>query len=310
MSIFAYYAVRRRPVQRAVRVRRVTTTLLPGTAARAHRALDTLHALTYFVPEADEEYGAIGLRPGRMHYFASRSAAMGRVGAGVVTATFYNFHPGLVERFVPSVWDAAAPADVLAARLRVADRALRRLLGEDVVTGPEVAEAAVLARTATQALTRPGRPLYAAHADLPWPSEPHLVLWHAVTLLREHRGDGHVAVLLAEGLSGLEALITHTATGRGFSEPAARATRGWSDDEWDRAVSVLSARGLLDDGGLTPAGRALRERLEAATDALAAGPWVALGAERTDRLTELGRALSRRAVAAGAFPPGLLAPRR
>jgi len=288
----------------------MSSSLTPGTAARAHRALDTLHSLTYFVPEADEEYVALGLRPGRMHYFASRSAAMGRVGAGVVTATFHNFHPGLVARFVPAIWEVAAPADVLAARLRVADRALRRLLGADVVTGPEVAEAAELARTATQALSSPGRPLYAAHAELPWPAEPHLVLWHAITLLREHRGDGHVAVLVGAGLSGLEALVTHTATGRGFSEQAARATRGWSEPEWSDAVAGLRERGLLDADGLTPDGVALRERLEAATDALAADPWLALGPEGTDRLTELGRGFSRRAVAAGAYPPGLLAARR
>ena len=288
----------------------MSSSLPPGTAARAHRALDTLHSMTYFVREADEQYAAIGLRPGRMHYFASRSAAMGRVGAGVVTATFHNFHPGLVARFVPSVWDVAAPADVLEARLRVADLALRRLLGTDVINGADVAEAAGLARAATEALSRPGRPIYAAHADLPWPDEPHLVLWHAITLLREHRGDGHVAVLVGHGLSGLEALVTHTATGRGFSPDAARATRGWSEAEWDAAVSALTARGLLEAEGLAPAGLELREQLETATDELAADPWLALGPEATDRLTEVGRALSRQAVAAGAFPPGLLARRR
>ena len=288
----------------------MSSSLPPGTAARAHRALDTLHSLTYFVREADEQYAAIGLRSGRMHYFASRSAAMGRVGAGVVTATFHNFHPGLVARFVPSVWDVAAPADVLEARLRVADLALRRLLGTDVINGADVAEAAGLARAATEALSRPGRPIYAAHADLPWPDEPHLVLWHAITLLREHRGDGHVAVLVGHGLSGLEALVTHTATGRGFSPEAARATRGWSEAEWDAAVSALTARGLLEAEGLAPAGLELREQLEAATDELAADPWRALGPDATDRLTEVGRALSRQAVAAGAFPPGLLARRR
>jgi len=287
----------------------VTSQPAPGIAARAHRALDTLHALVYFVPEADEEYTAIGLRPGRMHYFASRSAPMGPVGAGVVTATFYNFHPGLVARFVPSVWELVTPADVLATRRRVADRALRRLLGEDVVAGPELAEAAELARAATTALEPQGRPLFAAHAELPWPDEPHLVLWHAITLLREHRGDGHTAVLLGAGVSGLDALVTHTATGRGFAPAAARATRGWSEEEWDAAVASLTARGLLDGDGLTPAGTELRARLEVATDELAAAPWRALGPERTDRLTELGRGLSRRAVAAGAFPPGLMAAR-
>jgi hypothetical protein len=288
----------------------VTAELPSGVAARAHRALDALHALTYFVPEADDEFTRIGLRPGRMGYFAGRSAPMGAVGPGVVTATFYNFSPALVARHLPRAWTLASVADVLAARLRIADRALRRLLGDDVVEGPEVAEAAGLARTATEALRPHGRPLYAAHAEQPEPEPPHLALWHAITLLREHRGDGHTAALLGAGLSGLEALVTHTVTGRGFTEPAAKATRGWSEEDWAAAAEGLRERGLLDADGLTPAGAELRDGVERATDDLAAAPWLALGSEGTDRLTELGRALSRRAVAAGAFPPGVFAARR
>src|SRR5579875_1029445 len=238
-----------------------------GVAARVHRALDPLHALVYFAPEADEELTATGLRPGRMCYFASRAAPMGPVGAGAVAATFYNFNPQLVARHIPRAWTLAAVPDVLAARLRAVDRAYHRLLGPDVRTSSEVAEAAELAREATTSLSGAGRPLYAAHADLPWPDEPHLALWHAITLLREFRGDGHVAVLLSHGVSGLDALITHTATGRGFVEPAARATRGWPDEAWTAAVGDLQARGLLDESGaLTTAGQALRDSVEAGTD--------------------------------------------
>jgi hypothetical protein len=288
----------------------MATSLAPGVAARAHRALDTLHALTYFVPEADEELTGVGLRPGRMTYFASRAAPMGAVSAGLVAATFYNFNPSLVARHIPRAWGLASVEDVLAARLRVADRALRRLLGDAVATDPAVVEAAGLARAATAALTTDGRPLYAGHAGLPWPDEPHLVLWHAVTLLREHRGDGHTAALLHAGLSGLDALITHTATGRGFTETAAKATRGWSDDEWAAGVDDLEARGLLGADGLTDAGLEVRGNVEAATDRLAEAPWLHLGDEGTDRLTELGRGLSRQLVAAGAFPAGVFAGRR
>ncbi len=288
----------------------MSASLAPGVAARAHRALDTLHALTYFVPEADEELTAVGLRPGRMTYFASRAAPMGPVSAGVVAATFYNFNPRLVARHIPRAWGLASIDDVLAARLRLADRALRRLLGDGVAAEPAVVEAAELARAATGALTTDGRPLFAGHADLPWPDEAHLVLWHAITLLREHRGDGHTAALLGAGLSGLDALITHTVTGRGFTEAAAKATRGWSDEEWAAGIDDLKARGLLDDDGLTDAGLETRNGVEAATDRLAAAPWLLLGDAGTDRLTELGRALSRQVVAAGAFPPGVFAARR
>ncbi|SHG74184.1 hypothetical protein SAMN05443575_2672 [Jatrophihabitans endophyticus] len=281
----------------------------PGPSpARVHRALEPLHALVYFAPEGGEEYRAVGLDRTRYHYFASRAAAMGPVPADVVVATFFNFSPALVTRAIPRAWELASCETILAARYRVVDRALRRLLGEDVVTGAPLAEAAELARAATVELRPEARPLYAAHASLPWPDAPHLVFWHAITLLREHRGDGHLAALLATGLTGLEALVTHTATGRGFTEPAAKLSRGWSDEQWSAAVAGLRERGLLDgDGGPTAAGAALRADLEDATDRMDTAPWLALGAERTARLHELGRDLSRRAVAAGAFPDGVFA---
>src|SRR5947199_248838 len=126
-----------------------------------------------------------------------------------------------------------------------------------------------------------GRPLYAGHADLAWPEEPLLQLWHAVTLLREHRGDGHLAALLRAGLTGLEALVSHTVTGRGFTESGAKATRGYSDEDWAAATAALTDRGLLSDGQLTEEGTALRASIEAETDAASAAPWAHLGADRT-----------------------------
>ena len=152
-----------------------------------------------------------------------------------------------------------------------------------------------------------GGPLCAGRAELGGAGEPLLDLWHAATLLREHRGDGHIAALLHADLSGLEALITHTATGRGFTEDAARATRGWKDDEWSAAWAALADRGLLDDGGLTANGAELRARIEAETDVLSADPWLLLGPERTARVVELGKALSRELVARGAFGAGIFA---
>lgn len=275
--------------------------------ARAHRALEPLHSQIYFVPETETALTAVGLRPGRMCYFAGRAAPMGAVGPGVVAATFYNFNPDLVQRFIPRAWTLATADAVVAGRFAAADAALRRLLGEDVVASPEVAELAELTRHATQACTVEGRPLYAGHADLAWPSPPHLVLWHAVSLLREHRGDGHLAALLTAGLSGIEAVVTHCATGRGFTESAAKQLRGWSDEQWAAAQAGLGARGLLADGHLTAAGTALRDRVETQTDALARAPWEHLGADATDRVIELGKPLVRRVVAAGAFPDGVFA---
>jgi hypothetical protein len=278
-------------------------------AGRAHRATDPLHSLIYFAPEAEQEFTGIGLRPGRMGYFASRSAPMGAVSAGVTAATFYNFNPEVVARFIPRAWTLASPEDILAARLRVADLALRRLLGERIGSS-EVAEAADLAREATVGLAPESRPLFAAHAGLAWPDEPHLVLWHAVTLLREYRGDGHLIALQTAGLSGIESIVTHTATGYGFLEGPAKLLRGWSDDQWSVAVDGLRARGLMDADGLTDEGVALRERVEAETDRLDAAPWQRLGPDRTARLIELGKGLSRIVAGNGAFPADVFASRR
>jgi hypothetical protein len=229
-----------------------------------------------------------------------------------VAATFYNFNPALVARSVPTVWSLAAPGDVLAARQRAADAALRRLLGDDA-SSRSMTEAATLARRACEAATGEDRPLYAAHADLPWPDEPHLVLWHAVTLLREHRGDAHLHALLSAGLSGIEALITHVATGRGFTVEFAQQSRGWSPEQWGEASARLVERGLLDgDGGLTAAGATLRAEIEDHTTRMSLAPWRHLGAEGAARLAEVSRPLSKAVLPAfaidGVFAPA--SPRR
>jgi hypothetical protein len=175
------------------------------------------------------------------------------------------------------------------------------LLG-DAVGSEEVCELAELTREATTALSAEGRPLYAAHAGLPWPDQPHLVMWHAGTLLRESRGDGHTMALVRAGLSGIESIVTHTATGRGFTVAAAKLLRGWSDEQWDAAVAGLQHRGLMAGEQLTEAGTALRAEIEAETDALGSAPWDHLGDDRTQRVIELGKGLSRLIVANGAFP--------
>ena len=276
-------------------------------AGRAHRATDSLHSMIYFAPEAEEQLVAAGLRPGRMTYFASRSAPMGAVTAGVTTATFVNFNPDLVAKYIPRAWSLASIDAILAARLRSADLALRRLLGESLDSA-ELAELAELAREATTVLTPEGRPLYAAHAALPWPDDPHLVVWHASTLLRESRGDGHTMALAHAGLSGIESIVTHTATGRGFTVQAAKQLRGWSDEQWDDAIRALQDRGLMSGDQLTDAGIAQRAEIEAETDALDAAPWDHLGVERTARLVELGKAMTRTIVGNGAFSvPGVFA---
>jgi hypothetical protein len=267
----------------------------PATSAArsAHRVLEAVHTHIYFVPEAGEHYEAAGVTGGMRGYFASRSAPLGRVPAEVVIATFYNFAPARVRKAIPSAWEHSSPEAMLTARFAAVDAALRRLLG-DVVGSDELAEAAALAREATTAASVDGRPLYAGHAALAWPDQPHLQLWHAATLLREHRGDGHIAALVLAGLSGPEAAVSYVATGSSMPEDLLRATRGYSEDEWNATKDQLRDRGLMDAAGtLTDAGVALRASVEAQTDEAAAAPYEHLGPDRTARLTELVRPWAR-----------------
>lgn len=269
-------------------------------ARKMWRTLEPCHGLVYFTPRATEAYDALGL-PRTAGYFASRSAPMGAVSPEVVVATFFNFHPSLVRAALPAAWDVATPAAVHEARIGAAAAALREALGDDVAGSEELAWAAATARRAAEACDPGGRPLFAAHAGLDWPGEPLPDLWLALTLLREFRGDGHVAALVLADVRPCEALHCHAAEGE---VPAAvlKSTRGWPDDEWAAAGEALRSRGWLDaDGSFTAAGRAARDQVEAATDERALAPWEALGEETCDRLRATVRPWSRAVVASGAL---------
>ncbi|MFI7241923.1 SCO6745 family protein [Streptomyces qinglanensis] len=286
-------------------------TPLPERAGRrCHNALNALHSALYFSPALGKELSPYGIDDPHAINLSSRSAPLGAVGAGAVTASFYNYSHALVARFVPAVWDAASPETVLAARLRAADTMLRHLLGEEAVRSAEMTEAARLALRATEGCTRSGRPLHAANADLPVPSvdeTPHLALWHAATLLREHRGDGHIAALQNAELDALEALVSHTASGHGMNPKWVMSTRGYNAQDWTAAQQRLTGRGLLDgEGELTERGAELRKHLEEETDRLDRRPYELLGAEGVARLTELAGGFTHTAVGAGAFPADLL----
>jgi hypothetical protein len=277
----------------------------PALARETWRLGEPLHGMIYFVPEGPDRYAEIGLRGQRMGYFASRSAAFGKASAELVLATFYNFNPALIARAIPAAWELADPSTVLTARLAAVDGALRRGLGDAIGT-PEIEEAAELAGVAARAACAHvhGRPLFAAHAALDWPTEPHLALWHAQTLLREFRGDGHVAALTIEGVGGIEALIGHAANGD-VPEETLRITRGWSEDEWAAGVAGLQEGGFLvpgDELACTDKGRAQRQWIEDRTDVLSLPAYSALGTAGCTRLGELLRPLSRAIVDAGLLP--------
>ncbi|CAN5552677.1 hypothetical protein BH20ACT2_BH20ACT2_07650 [soil metagenome] len=273
-------------------------------ARRLARSLEPYHAMIYFVPEGPEAYAELGIDDLRAGYFASRGAALGAVPASVITATFFNFCPEAVAAAIPAAWAKATPDQLVAARRAAADGALQRLLGDDVES-EEMEEAAALAREATTALRPEGRPLFAAHAGLAWPETDHLVLWHAITLLREHRGDGHLAALLDAELTACEALVLHGATGA-FPTTLLRLTRAWPDEDWDAAVAAMQTKGWIDpEGELTDEGKAGREAIEAHTDRLAMDGWRQLGEDRSERLRTLVSPWSRAIVEAGTFWSGM-----
>jgi hypothetical protein len=248
---------------------------LVNAARRLWQAVEPLHAVTYFAPEARAAYEAVGLHG----YFAGRASPLGAVGAGAVSAVFFGFHPDFVRRALPSIWSTLDPHSALEARLGGAVAALRRVLGE-LATGEEIGEASRLVSRAALACDPVGRPLFGANMELDWPDDPLAALWHGATLLREHRGGGHVVALVHAELDGQEA---HVARIAGTSDPvdSIQPYRGWSADDWDDAAERLRRRGLLDvRGQLTAAGRALRDRTEADTDRLAATSLSSAGLER------------------------------
>jgi hypothetical protein len=252
------------------------------------RVIEPYHQLAYRSPEATSAYEHLGLDRPDLQYFGNRLAAMGPVGAKVAVAVLYGFAPEYVEGAVPEVWQRAAPEVVADARRDAAAAVLDRVIAS-AVTSRHMTRAATLARRAVESADVAGRPMAAAHAELPWPHEPALVLWQACTVLREHRGDAHWAATSGEGVGAVECHILHAADGAMPAELLQRVS-GWSDAAWGAATESLRDRGVLDRGGaLTEAGQALKLRLEWATDAAAMQPLRVLG---DDGIAELRRLMA------------------
>jgi hypothetical protein len=262
------------------------------------KLLEPVHAVLYYAPEVFAQCEKLGFDTADRwpSYFPLRAAPLGAAGAELVAATFYSFNPDLVRRHVPGAWRVASPDDVLAARREGVDHALRRLTADH-----DLAEAAGLARRLAEAADTTARPLGAANADLPWPAEPHLVLWHATTILRETRGDGHVAALLTAGLDPTEALVSFAAVGAAPAEVF--ESRGWSPQQWADAQQRLVERGWLHaDGTATEAGEAGRAEVERTTDELAASAYRKLGGEAVGRLAQLVMPVTMAIVGSGLLP--------
>lgn len=272
----------------------------PTLARRCWEAIEPIHAVVYFAPQPAEASRRIGLRGYWMGYFAGRVAPLGPVPPEAVGAMAYGFAPAMVARAIPDAWTFADPAVVLDARIAAATDALRAHL--DKAELDALAELADPLWRAVAGCRFEARPLAAAWSRVPRPDDPIGSAWLAATVLREHRGDGHVLAGVASGLRGLDATLTFVATGA-ITRELIQPSRGWSDDDWADSARRLHARGLLDrHGRLTKTGGALRRDVEDLTDRLAAGPVERIGQTGVDRVIELAAPLSRALIDAGVFP--------
>ncbi len=272
-------------------------------AAQTARSMWTLfepiHAVIYFTPEGRSAFEQAGLRGFWRGYFAGRAAPLGPVSAAVVTASFFGFAPGMVARAIPGVWELITPEEALRTRLAGATGALGRLLPE-----PDVARAADLLWRSADELDCAGRVLAAANAALPAPDDGSAALarlWQAATLLREHRGDGHFAALVAAGIDGCESIVLRC--GLDLRREDLQPIRGWTDEEWDDARSRLADRGWVGaDGALTAAGREAHAAVEDATDRAASRPWARLGPEASAELAEVLTPIARACASVLPYP--------
>lgn len=261
------------------------------------RAVEAVHAPVYFSDEAAARLTAVGLKGFWMGYVASRSAALGTPGPALVAATFHGFAPARIARALPDAWSLAAREDVLAARLDAARHLLAPHVG-GVDLSAATAHLAEIVRRADFA----GRPLAAAHADLPEPADDLGLLWHLATILREYHGDAHVAVLTASGING--ATANALAVAAGLVPAGQQERRGWDDQAWDDAYEQLHMRGWVDDSRvITEAGRSARARIEETTHRVAnAGIGDREATARTIGVTPALLTVARSIDASGAIP--------
>jgi hypothetical protein len=271
-----------------------------ATARRMFELVEPIGVIPYWADEPTEALYALGFTTFWDTYFAGRAAPLGPVPAEVVDALFYSFAPGEVARHIPKVWRTTTPAAAFAARQAGCAMALRRILGEQVAT-PAVARAVELLTKAAASAPVEGRPMYAVPRALPIPEEVVARLFHAATLLREHRGDGHVAALMVNGVGGLEA---HVLLALDLGVPAERFGRlhHLPAEQLAAVIDGTRRRGWIgDDGWLSAEGRAVKQRVESLTDDLAAKPYERLTPGELDELMAALEPLAERLVAAQVF---------
>jgi hypothetical protein len=252
-------------------------------ARRMFELVEPIGLIPYSADEPNEAMFALGFTNYWDTYFAGRAAPLGHGPAEVVDALFYSFAPGEVARHIPKVWRITTPELALSARQLGCANALRTILG-DRVDAPSFARTTeLLVRAATSAPLE-GRPMYAALRAIPIPDDVVVRLFHAASLLREHRGDGHIAALMVEGVGGLEA---HALVALDMNMPPEKFGRihHLPTPQLAAVTDGMRERNLIGaDGWLSEEGRAVKQRVESMTDDLAAKPYEGLEPGELDEL--------------------------
>ncbi len=291
-------------IMASLQARRPDPTDGPKVSAWMLAVLGVLHAPVYRSRELRGLLAAEGVDAKMGTYLAQRAAPLGTAAPELVTATFYGFSPRAVAENLPLVWAHITAERVLELTLEAMRQLMGRLFADHA---SEVEELARLLAPVAADQPLAGRPLAAAWASVPATGDPSVDLWLATCVIREARGDGHIALLVSEDIGPLEShLVTQG------DQPTVRTTletmRGWTTEEIDAAVAGLRERGLLEaDGTRTDAARALRADIERRTDELSAPPWVAAGGAAVTRIGDLALELLPTLLTSGTLLPPVFA---
>ena len=254
-------------------------------ARRMFGLVEPIGVIPYSADEPNEAMFALGFTNYWDTYFAGRAAPLGLAPAEVVDALFYNFAPGEVARHIPKVWRTTTPEAAIAARQTGCVKALRRILG-DRIDSPSFARATELLIKAATSAPFDGRPMYAALRAIPIPDDVVARVFHAASLLREHRGDGHIAALMVEGVGGLESHVLRALDMDMQAEKFGRIHH-LPAEQLAAVIDGMRGRGLIgDDGWLSARGHTVKQRVEAHTDNLAAKPYEILEPDELDELVD------------------------
>jgi hypothetical protein len=273
----------------------------PTPSRRLRDAIEPIAMVSVWSPEAHDRYGALGL-DFLAGYVFSRAAPLGIAPTPVVVGAFGVFSPAVVGSAYETGLTTCSHAEILAAREEGTIAAFHRLLGEP---DRDVELVVSAMRRGLERAEPTGRALYAGHSALDWPGDAWGRLWLATTLLREYRGDGHLAACVAAGLDAV-AMNLLTEAHVGLQDRSYTASRGWTEAEIAASVDGLADRGLVDRHGvITDRGRTLRDAIEAATEESVAGVVDEIGGEigGLDAVAERCALWSEAIIAAGVFPP-------